>query len=602
MAPLCRFYQQANCRFEHPGANPNPFGGPSNNRFNALSTGAGGGGSNNYADGTYPYQIKRDAIKIDLLEERPSWILSSYGPGKDAPAQLFGGFPREQSFEEIRLSVVSSADQQQALQQVQGLYQQAEQQMQASLNDLPGAVKFMVDQENNHPNRIDICNQNTQQGGTNGVFNRGNTSGGFSANPLNAAPIANQNPFATTQASAFGAPATTAPATSAFGAPSTLGSNPNPFGAPSQLGITGGSAFGQPTPLGSTGGSAFGAPSQVGATGGSAFGQPSQLGAGVSTFGAPSALGAKPNPFAATTNGPSGFAAAAQQSNSAFGQVSALGQAPNPFGAASASPFGAPAQPQNRPSPSPFGASAQPQTGNSPSPFGAPAQPRNGAVPHPFGAPTQPQNAAPAANPFGKPAQPSAFGALASANPFSSATSMSNDQAMDTSAPPPTPGNSFGKPTSNGFGAPTNNGNTFGGAAPSNTHNAFGAPQQRGPSAQAGPPSDLSKSPYPPGSSKVHPPIESYATLMGTRVIRFKGQPVAYKDRTPGIQGHGNVWQKIWFPDGAPGYYGATQPEQPKDYTEGVRKAYEDVRRNGNRFVGDMPTVPPMREDCVWDF
>jgi len=35
--------------------------------------------------------------------ERPQWIMSAYGPGKDAPVQLFGGFPLEQSFEEIRV-------------------------------------------------------------------------------------------------------------------------------------------------------------------------------------------------------------------------------------------------------------------------------------------------------------------------------------------------------------------------------------------------------------------------------------------------------------------------------------------------------------------
>ena len=50
-----------------------------------------------------PYHISHEAIEKDLTIEIPQWILSAYGPGKDAPDQLFGGYPREQSVEEIRL-------------------------------------------------------------------------------------------------------------------------------------------------------------------------------------------------------------------------------------------------------------------------------------------------------------------------------------------------------------------------------------------------------------------------------------------------------------------------------------------------------------------
>lgn len=38
-----------------------------------------------------------------MTNERPQWILSAYSPAKDTPEQLFGGYPREQSFEELRL-------------------------------------------------------------------------------------------------------------------------------------------------------------------------------------------------------------------------------------------------------------------------------------------------------------------------------------------------------------------------------------------------------------------------------------------------------------------------------------------------------------------
>lgn len=50
-----------------------------------------------------PYGLSKEAIEKDLTGEAPTWILSCYGPGRDAPEQLFGGYPREQSTEEIRL-------------------------------------------------------------------------------------------------------------------------------------------------------------------------------------------------------------------------------------------------------------------------------------------------------------------------------------------------------------------------------------------------------------------------------------------------------------------------------------------------------------------
>lgn len=52
---------------------------------------------------TSPYSLDKTAIITDLSSERPQWILSAYGPGRNAPAQLFGGPLREQSFEEMRL-------------------------------------------------------------------------------------------------------------------------------------------------------------------------------------------------------------------------------------------------------------------------------------------------------------------------------------------------------------------------------------------------------------------------------------------------------------------------------------------------------------------
>lgn len=53
---------------------------------------------------TPPYAgLTADVIQRELTSELPQWILSCYGPGRDTPEQLFGGYPREQSFEEMRL-------------------------------------------------------------------------------------------------------------------------------------------------------------------------------------------------------------------------------------------------------------------------------------------------------------------------------------------------------------------------------------------------------------------------------------------------------------------------------------------------------------------
>lgn len=56
-----------------------------------------------------PYNITERGILIDLRNERPQWIFSAYGPGLKAPAQLFGGPLREQSFEETRLQFYLAA-------------------------------------------------------------------------------------------------------------------------------------------------------------------------------------------------------------------------------------------------------------------------------------------------------------------------------------------------------------------------------------------------------------------------------------------------------------------------------------------------------------
>jgi hypothetical protein len=52
---------------------------------------------------THRYGLEAKALEKELSGERPLWIMSSFGPGLDAPIQLFGGYPLEQSMEELRV-------------------------------------------------------------------------------------------------------------------------------------------------------------------------------------------------------------------------------------------------------------------------------------------------------------------------------------------------------------------------------------------------------------------------------------------------------------------------------------------------------------------
>jgi len=303
--------------------------------------------------------------------------------------------------EEMRLrhyELTAAGNTNQAIQEAHALWQESVNQMDVAINDINGAVKYIVDGANEHPNRIDICQGNT-------------------------GPQANQS-------TAFGQPAAPAASTGAFGKPAGFAqpsAQPSPFGQPSAPGNT--SAFGQPSALGVQ--SAFGQPSTLG--GGTAFGQPSTLGAQTG-FGKPAfgtsgfaqaanqpAFG-KPgfgNPSLPAAGGAAPFGA--PSAASPFSQIKQQQQQPQqpaPFDQPSvpANPFGAPAAPAQQPAlsgfgqqsgggggfgqpstTSPFGQAQQPQQAQA-APFGQPAAPAN-----PFGAPAQ-QAATP--SPFGQPAAP----------------------------------------------------------------------------------------------------------------------------------------------------------------------------------------------------
>ncbi|CAD6564651.1 MAG: hypothetical protein ASARMPRED_005618 [Alectoria sarmentosa] len=319
-----------------------------------------------------PYKLDKASITNDLSKERPQWILSAYGPGRDAPLQLFGGHPREQSFEELRVrhyELAAQGNQQQAIQEAQALVNNAEQQIQTALNDVDGALKYLINGENEHPNRLDVCK----------------VKGATPTQPQTSAP--NQQTTST-----FGQPSSSAPA---FGQPSA----PSAFGRPSVP------SFGQPSAPTSTFGQpsapTFGQPSQP-----SAFGQPSTLGRSTTSFGQPSSTFGKPSITAPT-----------------FGQPSA----PSPLGAPQQQPIplGKPSEPDvfQQPSTAAKNSFGQPPASTQAPPFGQPSALLQSSA---YGTPST-LNPSPA---FGKPATSGAISGFsqtskAPPNPFSQLTAPS---------------------------------------------------------------------------------------------------------------------------------------------------------------------------------
>ncbi|KAI5841284.1 hypothetical protein BZA05DRAFT_109733 [Tricharina praecox] len=472
--PVCKFFQRgtcnfgSQCKFIHPGQ-PTRGG---NGGVPGQGQQYGGAPQNQQQqrenDGYNP--ATSETINIDLVE-KPMWILSSYGPGKNPPVQLIDG--KDISFEEARVLAYQCQAEGNPVayeQQWVKLNTEADTQIRNIMSDLPGAVRFLTQAQEN---RDQLYKYRTPGGDPTGPISP------FSQPQQQQQLNANQNPF--------GAPTQPAPAQGAFGQPAF---GQSAFGQPSQptISLTAPSpfaaasptqpAFGQPA-FGQTSApqSAFGKPPQP------AFGQPAfgQTSASQSAFGKPA--------FGQPAFGQSGFAAAQQPQQpqqpaqpqgvfggasafgkpafgqpafgqSAFGQPSALGAAPSPFAAAAAqnpaaaSPFAtAAAQPQNNGSPfaaatqnqpqnagGPFGGFAQQaQQGGAPAaanPFGQPQGAQNAASPfsqvNPFQQTQQAQQANPAANPFG---QPALLAAAAPTNAFATAPQQQSASPFSNANP-----------------------------------------------------------------------------------------------------------------------------------------------------------------------
>ena len=464
--------------------------------------------------------------------------------------------------------------------------------IQRILGDINGAVKYIIDGKDQHPNRLDM-----------------------EVKPPNVQP--NQ------QTNAFGAPTAAAPAATGFGQPSSMGQQGSAFGKP---------AFGQPAGQTSTFGqaSAFGKPSQPGfgqasAVGGggsafgqpsnpaqnSGFGQPSAMGGGASAFGQPSApgqstgfgqpsqMGAKPA-FGQSTFGQSSQPAFGQASKPAFGQASAAGQQtnPSPFAAAASQPSGF-AQAAQQPAtgfgqPSAFGAAA-----SKPSPFAAAGQQQQS----PFAAASNNNNNAtpPPSNPFGGSSQ-SAFGQAsqpaAQQNPFGTGAAAAANN-------PPKP--AFGQPTqpaTSAFGQPSQP------AASANPFSQTQTPQPATNGTSFTPASAAGTTPT------AGPDPRTYLTHNASQQpTSFKNQAVTLISKDEGKNSF-HVYQNaanngapehLWFPAGPPAPNPDTQLQEEDVFYSGqlgkeLQAIYEAVASGQGMFGdGGMPEVPPKREWVRFD-
>lgn len=477
---------------------------------------------------------------------RPEWIFSSYGPGKNAPRQLFGGPQREQSFEEMRLrhyEAAAAGNPAPAIQAAEALYTECLKQMDVAINDADGAVRYVVEGEKEHPNRIDITEGRT--------------------GPLPTGPTATgQTSSAFDQPSAFGQPTALGGTQSAFGKPTGLGQQStfgqpafgqSSFGQPSTLGQK--PAFGQSTSLGqATQPSAFGQPSALGtsqpAFGKPAFGQPSfgQSGFGQPAFGKPSGV----SPFSQTPTTGSGFSQLSSAA-SPFGQPPAQATTTG-FGQPStttASPFGQAAQ-----APSPF--SQVSQVSQTTSAFGQPS-----TTASPFGAITQ----QPTTSPFGQPTPTvTATTTAAAAAPFGQPATIT------------TP---FGQPSGVTQAAPK-------------TATAGLGPK---PQLKVEDSKELNPLPNLTGQTVRDP--------LSKRLTMWKGQPVKYIDDWPCYlhPDDRQTYVHIFFPDGPPDQASLRDAQgKPDEYTPEATEQYEFFVKNGFFKDGVIPSVPPKTEWVSFDF
>ncbi|KAL8964662.1 MAG: hypothetical protein Q9183_004297, partial [Haloplaca sp. 2 TL-2023] len=519
-------------------------------------------------------KVDKQMIRTDLTTDRPLYILSAYAPTKSLAEQLFGGQPREQSFEELRFrhyELSAQGNAAQAIQEAQMLNSNAEEQIKTALADLDGAVKYLTDAEDKHPNRIDICDARggdvSQPQASSGVFARS----GASTPASTFGQPAFGNPQVSAPATAFGQPAfgQAAAPTPAFGKPSAPASG---FAQPSFGQSAVKPAFGQPSaPASAFGQPAFGQP----ALPAPAFGQSASLGGAPSAFQQPPSSGLAPT-FGQNTS-PAPFGQAQQAGNFSGIQQpqtqSGFGQQSTPFGQ------------QASTGPQSSGLFGQQQSSVAPTPFAAP-KPSTGFS-QPATTPSNPpmQSVAPqSSNTIGQ--APATQTSISSgqtskpqppSNPFALANPSQNTAAFGqnlTSAAPASGQVAVQAPTGGlGASARTDAANEASRAAMESSRN----------------PIDKTFGPGDPGARKL---------------LSWQGQKVTYIDNEPCIKNiQDGGWQKIWFPEGQPVLTDNT-PQYPEGFTptDAMRNDWEHFLQHGVGPDGLFPSLPPPRDMIKWDF
>ncbi|EOA89773.1 uncharacterized protein SETTUDRAFT_45886 [Exserohilum turcica Et28A] len=249
---VCSYYQRGACKFgdscknEHPGSSRDAnrgggFGGSNNNRFGAFNGDryrpGQNSGSNAFGgsrDSKPPsFHLDRDDMKNDLTTQRPIYPLSCYGPGREAPRQLIEG-PVEISPDELRLryyTLRAAGNEPQAQQEEAALNEKMQQQVKAILDDVAGAIRYVEEGANIHPNRIDIAKGNVNASESTNTTTASSVSASAStANPFMKAASANPFQAASAQTSAFGQTSTPGFGKPAFGQPSNPAQTTSAFG------------------------------------------------------------------------------------------------------------------------------------------------------------------------------------------------------------------------------------------------------------------------------------------------------------------------------------------------------------------------------------
>lgn len=520
-----------------------------------------------------------------------------------------------------------------ANQEASNLWAKAELAMRDVVNNAGNVIKFMEDAEKKHPSRFDF----TKFDGT--KTREQVIKEAESSNSLGGSSAFGQSDSFARPATTFGQP--TAPSSfgsggfgqpaqpSIFGQPSTAFGQPatSTFGKPSI-------GFGQPS-FGQSAQPAFGKPAQPA----SAFGQPTPQGP---VFGQP----AKPASVFGQPTAPASAFGQSSQPNPIFGQPT---QTSSAFGkpAFGSSGFGQPSTGFGQPS---FGQATQSgttfsQPSQSGAIFGQPSQPNAG-----FGQSPQPSTG------FGQPAPSGSFGQNPPASPFSQSTTTPSlfGQATTTAASGAATIPAFGKPSTATptFGQPASQqSNPFGAKAEStpakfdnpmssaklgsgntSTVNAsppsigFGRAQEtRKSSSHEGstlPPNTNSSAKSHPLTNKAPHPLHYTQTLPATtptaadpttkQLRTYRGRPVRYINDSPCYERpDGKGWERIWFPqDGQTPdvvYLGhgdkiADLVAEQERYTDDVIQEFAFLFEMGKYKDGKMPSVPPKREWCLYDF